>query len=208
MRGWWRPSIGNLPKPDAHAPVRRLNSAQPTFRQRLNLSRVALAHPRVTISVWILIAIGGALAAWRLPIALFPDIGFPLIVVSADAPGLPLNRVERELTEPLEQRLLKVAGRGLLTSTSAPMHTTLTVPFAVGVSMATAEQRVRAACSNVALPPGAQLAIRRVDLNESPVVIYAVVNQPLANSPATAPDRDAVAELAAQLGRLPGVLIS
>src|SRR3974390_2553489 len=53
-----------------------------SLRQRLNISRFALAHPRLPIGAWLLIAAAGLVAAWKLPVALFPDIVFPVVVVT------------------------------------------------------------------------------------------------------------------------------
>ena len=178
-----------------------MSTAGQSLRQRLNLSRIALAHPRLTIGAWLLIAVGGSLAAWTLPIALFPDIVFPVIVVSVDAEGLPVEAVEREITVPMERRLLAVGDRGVITSTSTAQHSVLTVPFNVGVSMENAANRVRGALLGMPLPPGATWTIRRVDLNESPIVTYAITRA----ETAPARDRDAVERLASRLGRVAGV---
>jgi multidrug efflux pump subunit AcrB len=173
----------------------------PTLRRRLNLSRVAVAHPGLTITFWLLIALCGALAAWRLPVALFPDIEFPVIVVTVYVPASPADSIEREATVPLEGELLKVAGRGDLSASTSASLAVLTVPFDFGVSMEQAERRVRAAIAGQVLPPRAQLAVRRVNLNESPVVIYALT----APVPGARPDRNAVSEMVAALRRVPGV---
>ena len=178
-----------------------MNSSTATFRQRLNFSRFALAHPRLTITVWLLIAVSGALAAWRLPVALFPDVVFPVIVVTATTPDYPSQNFERDVTVPLERGLLGVAGRGALTASSNGSVAVLTVPFDFGVTMEVAEQRVRASISQVVLPAHSQLAVRRVNLNESPVVIYAIT----AMVPGSQPDALALKQLVARLKRVPGV---
>jgi multidrug efflux pump subunit AcrB len=177
------------------------SSSSLKLRQRLNLSRAAVARPGLTVTVWLLIAACGAFAAWRLPVALFPDVVFPVIVVTAQTPEYSPANVEREVTVPLEQRLLGIAGRGALTASSNPTLAVLTVPFDFGITMEVAEQRVRSALSTVSLPPHTELAIRRVNLNESPVVIYAITDPSISSRPAAA----AVAPLIARLTHEPGV---
>jgi len=145
-----------------------------SLRQRLNISRLALAYPRTTIAAWALIGVAGMVAAWRLPVAMFPDIVFPVIVVAADAPQLPADAVERMLTLPVEQRLQRLADRGPLTIATRAGQALATVQFDVGITLETAEARVRAALADLRLPSGATLAIHRVDLNETPVVTYAL----------------------------------
>lgn len=173
-----------------------------SLRQRLNVSRLALAYPRTTMGLWLLIAAGGVVAAWRLPVAMFPDIVFPVVVVVVDAPGMAADVVERDLAVPVERRLLAVAGRGPLTVTTTAGQTIATAQFAVGIGLDTAEQRVRTALADLALVDGARLKVRRVDLNEAPVVTYAVAPRAAATFAAAA---RAAATVASRLGEVEGV---
>ncbi len=145
-----------------------------TLRERLNVSRLALSHERITVAIWLAVVICGLAAAWRLPLAMFPDIVFPVVVVVADAPGLGVESVEREITLPIEQRLLAIPGRSPLALTTVAGQAVATVRFEVGISLAEAEQRVRAALKGLVLPERTRWEIRPVDVNEVPVVTYAV----------------------------------
>jgi multidrug efflux pump subunit AcrB len=186
-----------------HAGGPRVSRPAVPLRRRLNLSRVALAWPRATLAVWLLITVSGLLAAWRLPVALFPDIVFPVIVVAIEAPGQPAAAVERALAVPVEARLLPLHDRSALTATTAPGRVLVTVPFDVGISLEAAETRVRAALTPLALPPGPHVVIQRVDLNESPIVTYAVTRADGETAPAAI--SVAVERLALRLAAVPGV---
>ena len=77
----------------------------------------------------------------------------------------------------------------------------MTIPFAVGVEVEVAERRVRTSLVGLALPQGVRLSLRRVDLNEAPVAIYAVtrvVGVVLAEG-------DPVGRFASRLERVAGV---
>ena len=76
-----------------------------TLRERLNISRLALTHPRATIAAWLLVAMTGVWAYGRLRLALFPDVTFPLVVITVDAPGLSPQEAEAGVTLPIEQRM-------------------------------------------------------------------------------------------------------
>jgi multidrug efflux pump subunit AcrB len=173
------------------------------LRRQLNLSRLALRYPRWTIGAWLLITASGLLAAWHLPVALFPDIVFPVIAVAIEAPGDSAETVGRELTGQVEQRLLRLRDRGKLMSTTTPGRAVITVPFDVGLSLDAAEQRVRTALHGLALPGSTRLAIQRIDLNESPIATYGL------SLPAGAPDQQVLARLSARLAdrlaAVPGV---
>ena len=172
-----------------------------TLRQNLNLSRLALAHPRPTVFLWLLIAIGGSLAAWHLPVAMFPDVVFPVIAVTAYAPEQRPEQLESAVTVALEQRLLAVWGRGAVTARSSAPIAVLTLPFDVGVPMAMAEQRVQTALAGVPLPAHVRLEVRQINLNESPVVIYAVAGA----TPGGADRSGALERLADDLAKVDGV---
>jgi multidrug efflux pump subunit AcrB len=173
-----------------------------SLRQRLNVSRLALAYGGTTIGAWLLIGAGGLLAAWHLPVAMFPDIAFPVVIVVADAPGRAAGSVERELTVPVERRLLKLAARGPLMSTTTDGRAVATVQFEIGVDLKAAERQVRAALADLALPEGARLAIRRIDLNEAPVVTYVVAPRDPAGFAGAA---EFAGRLALRLGTVAGV---
>jgi multidrug efflux pump subunit AcrB len=55
-------------------------------RDRFNISRWAIAAPRITLGFWIAVTVAGVLALSSLKYALFPDIAFPVVVVNASAP--------------------------------------------------------------------------------------------------------------------------
>jgi len=161
-----------------------LNESRATLRQRLNLSRLALAHPRCTVWFWVLITGVGALAGWRMPVALFPDIEFPVIAVTIDAPSgqslpalppalLSLS-TDQQVSVAIERRLLSLANRGAISTTEMLGRTSVVVPFDVGISLEAARQRVAAALAGVGVPPPYRVRIKPIDLNESPIVILAV----------------------------------
>src|SRR6478735_7152546 len=126
-----------------------------TLRERLNISRLALAHPRITIAVWTLVAIAGVWAYGHLRLALFPDVTFPLVVVTAEAPGLTAADAESGITLPIEQRMHGLRDLKRLESTSSPGKVMVAVEFEVGVSLREARRRVDSALAGIELPAGA-----------------------------------------------------
>jgi len=149
----------------------------PTLRERLNISRIALRHPRATCVAWTLVALLGIVAWTRLRVALFPDIMFPVIVITADRPGASLEAMERDVTLPLERVVRPLAGLKTLRSGSSTGRSWLAAEFEVGLTLAEAERRVRGALPAAAMPEGAATSVHRVDLNETPVVTYVLVGK-------------------------------
>ena len=148
-----------------------------TLRERLNISRLALKHPRTTIVAWLLVAAIGAWAYSHLRLALFPDVTFTLVVVTADAPGLSPQDAEVAVTLPIEQRMQGLRDLKRLESTTSQGRALVAVEFEVGVSLREARRRVDSALTGLDLPGGVMPATRPIDINESPVVTYVLVGE-------------------------------
>ena len=58
----------------------------------------------------LVLVLAGLLVALKMPVALFPDITFPRIVVSADSGNMPIGQTHVAVTRPLEQALRAVPG--------------------------------------------------------------------------------------------------
>ena len=130
-----------------------------------------LAHQRSVLFLIAIAAIGGAVAAWHLPVALFPNIDFPRIVVNLDAGDRPVDRMVLEITRPLEQALREVPDVGDIRSTSSRGTADLSLNFAWGTNMVAAQLQVESAINRALpdLPPGIRFQVRRMDPTVFPI---------------------------------------
>ena len=119
--------------------VRAVKPLPSSLRERLNISRLALAHPRLTVVGWVLVALAGAVAYGQLPLALFPDVTFPLVVITADAPGLAAAEAEQAITLPVERRVQGLRDLKRLESTTSPGKAVIAAEFEVGVTLREAQ---------------------------------------------------------------------
>lgn len=147
---------------------------QRSFRERLNISRLAIQFPRITIGFWIAVSVAGILAFSSLKYALFPDITFPVVIVNAQAPIATAPETENRLTKSLEKPLQSLAKLDELSSNTYPGQSVVRVLFNPGTQIESATERVKEALKNVSLPPEASLDIIPLDLNESPAISYAL----------------------------------
>ncbi|MDJ1183519.1 efflux RND transporter permease subunit [Roseofilum casamattae] len=174
-----------------------------TWRSQLNLSRWAIASPRITLAIWIAIAIAGIFAFSSLKYALFPDITFPVVAVRASAPLSTVLQVESMLAEPIETELNKVAGLKYSRSLVYPNQTIINGIFRVGVNLEGATAEVETALNSLSFPTETELEIIPLNLNESSAISYAISSQTLSLSQL----RDIVsAELIDPLSEIPGLL--
>ena len=137
-----------------------------------------LAHRRSVLFLVLTAVLLGGVAAWRLPVGLFPQIDFPRVVVSVDAGDLPVERMVSEVTRPLEEALRSVPNVRGLRSTSSRGSAEVSVNFTWGSVMTVAELQVQSAVNAAAvdLPAGARFVVRRMDPTVFPVLGLSLVS--------------------------------
>lgn len=130
-----------------------------------------LAHRRSVLFLIAVAALGGAVAAWQLPVALFPNIEFPRIAVSIDAGDRPSDRMVVEITRPLEQALREVPDVGSIRSTSSRGAADISLNFGWGTDMVASQLQVESAINRALpdLPPGVRFQVRRMDPTIFPI---------------------------------------
>ncbi len=135
-------------------------------------------HRRSLLFLLTLLALGGVWAALRVPVALFPRIAFPRIVVNVDAGDRPVDRMVIEVTRPLEQAVRAVPDVYSIRSTSSRGTADLSVNFAWGTDMVTALLQVESAVTQAlpSLPPGVHFFARRMDPTVFPVLGLALTS--------------------------------
>jgi CzcA family heavy metal efflux pump len=122
-------------------------------------------HQRSILLLILILAAGGALSAWYLPVGLFPQIDFPRVVVAVDAGDRPVDRMVVEVTRPLERALRRVPGVQDIRTTSSRGSAELALTFAWGSDMTAALLQTQAAVSGQLplLPAGTTFNAQRRD---------------------------------------------
>jgi len=122
--------------------------------------------------------LGGLASAWTLPVALFPHVEFPRIVVSLDAGDRPAERMTVEVTMPVEEAVRSVPGLRSLRSNSSRGSSEISINFDWGQDMISAMLQVESAINQVlsALPAGTKFEVRRMDPTVFPTVAYTLTS--------------------------------
>ncbi len=113
-------------------------------------------RPIFASSIAIIMVLAGAVCYFLLPVAQFPDITPPQVVVSAIYPGASAQVVADTVTTPLEQQINGVQGMTYMSSASSnDGSSTITITFDVGypLSIAAVDVQNRVAQAAAALPP-------------------------------------------------------
>ncbi|MEO6075360.1 MAG: efflux RND transporter permease subunit, partial [Dokdonella sp.] len=119
-----------------------------------------------------LLAIGGGLSLFALPVGLFPLVDFPRLEVSIDAGDRPVDRMVAEVTRPLERALRSVPGVTLVRSTSSRGSAQISLGFGWGHDMVTALLQAESVANRALpdLPAGTSFTARRMDPTVFPVL--------------------------------------
>ena len=147
------------------------------WRERFNISQWAIKYSRVTICVWLGVAVAGLLAFSSLKYALFPDITFPVVVVNASISDETALLTESQLTQPIEQALLSLPGLDNLNSVTYGGKAVINLAFGVGTDLEISTQAVETALIQANLPPQADFQVIPLNLNESAAVSYAIKSE-------------------------------
>ncbi|MEO1686013.1 MAG: efflux RND transporter permease subunit [Cyanobacteria bacterium J06631_12] len=177
----------------------RSRSVLTAVRERLNISRLAIRHAGVTLCCWIAIALIGVFAFSTLKYALFPDITFPVVVVSAAAPTTVSSgetvspsgtntalETESQITLPLETQLQSIEGLKKVVSSTFAGRSVFNLRFRVGTSLPEATEAVEAKIEQLKLSSASETDLSAVNfevlplnLNEATVASYALTSERL-----------------------------
>ncbi len=144
----------------------------------MNIAHWAAAHKRSILFLVTLIALGGAAAGLQLPVALFPHVNFPRVVVSLEAGDRPADQMVISVTRPLEEAVRSVPGVVGLRSTTSRGSAELSVNFKWGGDMVASMLQVESAINQAlpTLPQGTSFTVRRMDPTVFPVTAYSLTS--------------------------------
>ncbi|TWB15451.1 multidrug efflux pump subunit AcrB [Nitrospirillum amazonense] len=139
------------------------------------------AHRRSLLCLLALPVLAGLIMAGRLPVTLFPAVTFPRVRVSLDAGDRPAPQMLLLATRPLEQAVHRVPGVTDVRSTTSRGSAELSITFAWGTDMTTAELQVNAAVGQIlpTLPAGSTATVRRMEPTVFPIIAYSLTSDTL-----------------------------
>lgn len=144
----------------------------------MNFGPWAQAHRRSILFLFLMLALGGMMAALQLPVSLFPRVDFPRVLVSMEAGDQPARQMEMQVTRPVEEAVRGVPGVRGLRSTTSRGSAEVSVNFDWGTNMANAALQVNAAIVQILpqLPAGTRLGVKRMDPTKFPVIAYSLTS--------------------------------
>src|SRR3977135_2366597 len=109
----------------------------------MNLAEISIKRPVFISSVLILILVAGYLCMRNLPVDLFPNVTFPVVVVNVPYPGAGPAEIETLVAKPLEDELSTISGLKRLSSESREGVSVVVAEFSLETDGKLAEQQIR-----------------------------------------------------------------
>ena len=124
----------------------------------MRLARLVSNQSRSIIVIVALLCAAGLYAAWRLPIAVFPQTDFPRIVVIVDNGEAPAAQTLVSVTRPIEEAMNGVPGIARIKSKTARGSSEINLYFDWSIDIRQELQVVQARLSQLlpTLPPTAR----------------------------------------------------
>ncbi len=172
--------------------------------ERSGLSGWVQHYRKAILLVVVVLCLGGFYASQSLPVAIFPDLAAPRIIVTADAGNTPIPTVLANITRPLENAVAGVPNVTKIGSLTQRGGDELDVNFQWGTDMPGTLQQVQARIAQLqaSLPAGTVVTAERLNPSVFPVMGYSLYS---ATVSAQELRRQALYTLRPRLLQVPGV---
>jgi CzcA family heavy metal efflux pump len=161
-------------------------------------------HGKPIIFVILTLVGAGIYLASTIPVAVFPEVDFPRIVVGVDNGVAPIDQMQVTVTKPIEEALNTVQGLDRVQSITSRGSNEIDLFFSWKVDMFQTLERVNAALARVQpeLPPTAKVTANRLTFAAFPIMGYSLTSETV---PQTRLWELATYDLKPRLNRMPGV---
>ncbi|HJU26635.1 MAG TPA: efflux RND transporter permease subunit, partial [Rhodanobacteraceae bacterium] len=168
------------------------------------IAELSLKRPVTAIMFFVSLFVIGAIAAFRLPLELFPTLDVPFLLVNVPYTGSTPAEIERTITRPVEDALAALPGIQKMQSQSRPDGSQIFLQFKWGenVAIKAVQAREKIDAIRADLPSDVQrYTVQKFSTSDQPILQLRIAsNRNLANSYALL-DR----ELKRPIERIPGV---
>ena len=149
--------------------------------RQLRISAWAIRNPTPVAVIFIALIIAGLLSYFTLPIKNYPDVEFPVVIVTGTQSGAAPSQLKTQVTRPIEDALSGVADVQTIASNISQGVSSTRVQFNLGTNMITATDDVRAKIDSVRSQLPREIdppTVSRFDFEDQPIIYYAVSPAP------------------------------
>jgi HAE1 family hydrophobic/amphiphilic exporter-1 len=144
----------------------------------LRISSWAINNPIPVVVLFIAAILAGLISYGSLPIKNYPNISFPLVVVSITRSGAAPAEMETQITRPIENAMSGIQDVESISSTITQGVSTTSIEFHLGTDLQKATDDVRSKVDQTrnSLPRDIDApVVQRVEVDDQPIITYAVV---------------------------------
>ncbi|HEX9843955.1 MAG TPA: efflux RND transporter permease subunit, partial [bacterium] len=143
----------------------------------MNLARITVPRPVLTVMACLIVVSVGAISLQRLPIDLMPELTYPTLTVRTEYQNASPEEIEELITRPVEGTVAAVAGVETINSVSIEGNSTVRVSFTWGTDLDVGANDIRDRLDRIVnqLPDEAERPrLFKFDAASFPVLILAV----------------------------------
>ncbi len=143
----------------------------------MKLTQIAVDNPVFTTMMMVALLVMGLFSYRQLGVDQFPNVDFPIVVVTTEYPGASPETVETEISRKIEESVNAIAGLKTLTSRSLEGRSIVVAEFDLSVQSPIALQDVREKVQQVRAafrPEIKEPLIQRFNPDDQPIVSIAV----------------------------------
>ena len=140
------------------------------------ITAAAISRRTVTLLAVVILLAAGVFAYNSLQVELFPEIEFPLVVVTTSYPSADPEAVVKDVTAPVERVIEGIDGLESIQSTSLEGNSIVLATFRFGTDMADAESLIQNRVNVLTFPVGVEdPEVDRFDPDQFPVLQFSVI---------------------------------
>ncbi|MBN2619928.1 efflux RND transporter permease subunit [candidate division WOR-3 bacterium] len=143
----------------------------------MNLTEISIKRPLAVSMIFLGVILFGFISVTNLPIDLFPDVSFPMMIILTTYAGAGPEEIETQITDPLEKSLGTINNLDKVTSTTSENLSMIFLQFNWGSDVDAAANDVRDVLGYLGtyLPEDADdPLIFKFDVSQQPVVMYTI----------------------------------
>ncbi len=143
----------------------------------MNLSALSIKRPVFITCLVILLLTVGYISLRKLPVDLFPDVTFPIVLVNTTYPGASPEEVETLVSKVIEDEINNIPGIKQLSSNNSDSRSQVVAEFNSETDIKYAEQQIRdrIGTAKKKLPDDVEEpVIKRIDPADKPILILAI----------------------------------
>lgn len=133
--------------------------------------KLAIARPITTLMYVVTLVIFGYMSFKSMPVALFPNVDFPIVTIKTTYPGAESSTIESQVTDKIEEAISRIGGVDSITSTSSDGVSVVMVKFFLERNIDEATNDVRDKVSAVVLPKNADSPlVSKLDIGGASII--------------------------------------